>query len=68
MLFGPQTQVFNACGLAVVTGEAARGRRLKQRAVPHLLGMMGQGLVVGLTGQRAKRRRRHINIHSQVGE
>lgn len=41
VLLGPQTQVFNARGLAVVAGESAGCRRLKQRAVPHLLGMMG---------------------------
>lgn len=68
VLFGPQTQVLDAGGLAVVAGEAACGRSLQQWAVPHLLGMMGQGLVVGLAGQRAQRRRGHVDIHSQVGE
>lgn len=66
MLFGPQAQVFDAGGLIVVAGQAACGRRLQQRAVPHLLGVMGQRLVVGLAGQRAQRRRRHVDVHSQV--
>lgn len=64
MLLCPQTQVLNAGGLAVVAGEAACSRCLQQRAVPHLLGMMGQGLVVGLAGQRAQRRRWHVDVHS----
>lgn len=68
MLFGPQTQVLDARGLVVVAGEAACSRGLQQRAVPHLLGVMGQGLVVRLAGQRAQRRGGHVNIHSQVGE
>lgn len=51
MLFGPQTQVLDAGGLVVVAGEAACSRSLQQRAVPHLLGVMGQGLVVRLAGQ-----------------
>lgn len=68
MLLGPQTQVLDACGLAVVAGEAACSRRLQQRAAPHLLSMMGQGLVVGLAGQRAQRRGGHVDIHPQVGE
>lgn len=66
MLFGPQTQVLDAGGLVVVAGEATSSRRLQQRAVPHLLRVMGQGLVVGLAGQRAQRRGGHVNIHPQV--
>ncbi len=68
VLFGPQTQVLDAGGLVVVAGEAACSRSLQQRAVPHLLGVMGQGLVVRLAGQWAQRRGGHVNIHSQVGE
>ena len=68
MLFGPQTQVLDAGRLVVVAAEAACSRRLQQRAVPHLLGVMGQGLVVRLAGQRAQRRGGHVNIHPQVGE
>lgn len=68
MLFGPQTQVFDAGGLIVVAGQAACSRGLQQRAVPHLLGVMGQRLVVGLAGQGAQRRRRHVDVHSQVGK
>lgn len=68
VLLGPQTQVLDAGGLIVVAGEAARRRGLQQRAVPHLLGVMGQRLVVGLAGQGAQRRRRHVDIHSQVRE
>lgn len=66
VLFGPQTQVLDAGGLVVVAGEAPCSRCLQQRAVPHLLGVMGQGLVVGLAGQRAQRRGGHVNIHPQV--
>lgn len=66
MLLGPQTQVFDAGGLVVVAGKAACSRRLQQRAVPHLLGVMGQGLVVGLAGQGPQRRRGHVDVHSQV--
>lgn len=66
VLLGPQTQVLDAGGLIVVAGEAACSRRLQQWAVPHLLGVMGQRLVVGLAGQGAQRRRRHVDIHSQV--
>lgn len=68
VLFGPQTQVLDAGGLIVVAGEATCSRCLQQRAVPHLLCMMGQGLVVGLAGQRAQRRGGHVNIHPQVRE
>lgn len=51
-----------------MAGQAACGRRLQQRAVPHLLGVMGQRLVVGLAGQGAQRCRGHVDIHSQVGK
>lgn len=50
VLLGPQTEVLDAGGLAVVAAEAPRRRGLQQRAVPHLLGVVGQGLVVGLAG------------------
>lgn len=63
MLLGPEAQVFDAGGLAVKAGE--RPGRLQQRVVPHLLGL-GEGLVVRLAGQRAQRRR-HVDIHAQVG-
>lgn len=66
VLFGPQTKVFNAGGLIVVAGQATCSRRLQQWAVPHLLGVMGQGLVVGLAGQGAQRCGGHVDIHSQV--
>jgi len=68
VLLRPQTEVLDARGLAVVAGEAACSRRLQQRAAPHLLRVVGQGLVVGRAGQRAQRRGGHVNIHPQVGE
>lgn len=39
---------------------------MQQRAVPHLLGL-GQGLIVGLTGQRSQGRW-HVDVHAQVGQ
>lgn len=68
VLLGPQTQILDAGGLVVVAGQASCGRGLQQGAVPHLLGVMGQRLVVGLAGQRAQRRRGHVDVHPQVGE
>lgn len=68
MLFGPQTEVLDAGGLAVVAAEASCSRGLQQRAVPHLLGVVGQRLVVGLAGQGAQRSGRHADVHSQVRE
>lgn len=68
VLLGPQTQVLDAAGLVVVAGQAPWSRRLQQRAVPHLLGVMGQRLVVGRAGQGTQRPRRHVDVHSQVGK
>lgn len=67
MLLGPHPEVLDAGGLAVLAGEPSGG--LEQGTVPHLLRcVVGQGLVVGLAGQGAQLRRRHVDIHAQVGQ
>ena len=84
VLLGPQAQVLDAGGLAVeapwrlglwlgwgwrwlLVGESWGGL-VEQGAVPHLLGL-GQGLVVGLAGQRAQRgRQAPSHVHAQVGQ
>lgn len=63
MLLGPEAQVLDAGGLAVKAGE--RSGRLQEGVVPDLLSL-GEGLVVGLAGEGAQRRR-HVDIHAQVG-
>lgn len=66
MLLCSQSEVLNAGGLAVMAGETSGG--LEQRAVPHLLSVVGQGLVIGLAGQRTQGRWGHVDVHSHVGQ
>lgn len=65
VLLGPQTEVFDAGGLAVEASRKAARCCLQQRTVPHLL-RLRQGLIVGLAGQRTQRGR-HVHVHTQVG-
>lgn len=66
MLLGPQTEVFDAGGLAVEASWEVARRCLQQWVVPYLLSLR-QGLVVGLAGQRPQWGR-HVNVHAQVGQ